>query len=427
VARFTAPTISHIKESQIPPLPHYPQSISETIWHSATGTLNIDTPLTSFGMTANPTHHQLSLCMIVKNEAQNLGRCLASAQAWVDEMIVVDTGSGDETVSIAKSFGANVDYFEWCNDFASARNYSLSLATGEWILVLDADEELFPQPGYTDDWRTTPDLLAWQINLWDADAREGLTSMATLRLFRNHPDLVYVGRYHEALLYQGQPIPTEQTQPLTSLGIRHYGYSQAALHEKSPSRIAHLEQLRQQEGLSLMLLWTLSGFYELTEQPDPVANCYAEAWERLLPNLLSGEKPSDTRAIPSWLYSLGVRAIQQEDLEAAPLIAQTGLKWFPDYPPFYYLNGLLVRLLGFSLGATPYLKACLHLGQTGSYLKSEPFDQNLITVLPAYDLGCIALEQKQFTEAVAYFEQVLSYQPDHTSAQTLLEQAKQHR
>jgi glycosyltransferase involved in cell wall biosynthesis len=377
-------------------------------------------------MVLTPAQH-LSLCMIVKNEAQNLGRCLASAQAWADEIIVVDTGSSDETVAIAESFGAKVDYFEWCNDFAAARNYSLSLATGEWILVLDADQELFVGSGFLNELQTKPELLARQVCLRHADPGDELTEMDTCCLFRNVPDLAYVGKYHEILLYRGQPIPAELIQPVPGMTILHYGHSQNALLQKSPSRIAHLEQLRKQEGLSLMLLWTLSGYYEITEQPEPVAGCYAEAWERLLPNLLSGEKPSDTRAVPSWLYSLGVRAMQQEDLEAAPLIAQTGLKWFPDYPPFYYLNGLLVRLLGFSLGATPYLKACLHFGQTGNYLKSEPFDQNLMTVLPAYDLGCIALEQKQFTEAAAYLEQVLSYQPDHESAQALLEQTKQHR
>jgi tetratricopeptide (TPR) repeat protein len=364
--------------------------------------------------------------MIVKNEAQNLGRCLQSAQPWVDEMIVVDTGSNDETVTIAESFGAKVSDFQWCDDFAAARNYSLTLARGAWILVLDADQELFSSSSFLDELSAQPELLARQVCLRHAEGADGLTDMHTYCLFRNLPELAYVGKYHEILLYKGQPIPAEQTLPMPGMTILHYGHSQSALLKKSPSRIAHLERLRRQEGLSLMLLWTLSGFYELTEQPEEVENCYAEAWERLLPNLLSGEKPSDTRAVPGWLYSLGVRAIQQDDLEAAPLIAQMGLKWFPDYPPFYYLNGLLVRLMGFSLGATPYLEACLKFGKTGNYFKGEPFDQNLLTVLPAYDLGCIALEQHQFSEAAVYFEQVLSHQPDHPSAQTLLEQAKQH-
>ena len=82
----------------------------------------------------------LSLCMIVKNEEKHLAKCLASVRPVVDEMIVVDTGSTDRTVDIAKAFGAQVYNFEWTNNFAEARNYSLSKASGDWILVLDADE-----------------------------------------------------------------------------------------------------------------------------------------------------------------------------------------------------------------------------------------------------------------------------------------------
>ena len=86
----------------------------------------------------------LSLCMIVKNEEQHLTRCLLSAKPAVDEMIVVDTGSTDRTKGIAKAFGAKVFDFPWTNDFSEARNYSLSKASGDWILVLDADEVISP-------------------------------------------------------------------------------------------------------------------------------------------------------------------------------------------------------------------------------------------------------------------------------------------
>ncbi len=82
----------------------------------------------------------ISLCMIVKNEEQLLPSCLNSVKDLVDEIIVVDTGSTDKTIEIAKSFGAKIFFFEWVNDFAAARTESLKYATKEWILVLDADE-----------------------------------------------------------------------------------------------------------------------------------------------------------------------------------------------------------------------------------------------------------------------------------------------
>ncbi|MBI4912741.1 MAG: glycosyltransferase [Acidobacteria bacterium] len=86
----------------------------------------------------------LSLAMIVKNEEARLSHCLGSVRGLVDEMVVVDTGSNDGTVALAESFGARVGHFVWCNDFAAARNAALDLCTGEWVLVLDADEAVDP-------------------------------------------------------------------------------------------------------------------------------------------------------------------------------------------------------------------------------------------------------------------------------------------
>lgn len=89
----------------------------------------------------------LSLCMIVKNEEEMLGGCLEFVKDWVDEMIVVDTGSTDRTKEIALEHGAQVYDFEWIEDFAAARNFSKSKATSDYVLALDADERLNPGDG----------------------------------------------------------------------------------------------------------------------------------------------------------------------------------------------------------------------------------------------------------------------------------------
>ncbi len=86
----------------------------------------------------------VSLCMIIKDEEKYLARCLASVKPIVDEMIVVDTGSTDRSKDIAITFGARVYDYEWENDFGEARNYSISKASGEWILILDGDEVISP-------------------------------------------------------------------------------------------------------------------------------------------------------------------------------------------------------------------------------------------------------------------------------------------
>ncbi len=83
---------------------------------------------------------KISLAMIVKNEEKVLRECLNSVKDIVDEMVLVDTGSEDDTVDIAKEFGAKLYEFKWCNDFSFARNFAAEKCSGDWILVLDADE-----------------------------------------------------------------------------------------------------------------------------------------------------------------------------------------------------------------------------------------------------------------------------------------------
>lgn len=84
----------------------------------------------------------ISLCMIVKNEEDNLKKCLDCLSRIVDEMIIVDTGSTDRTIEIARKYGARVEEFKWTGDFSEARNYSFSLATCDYIYSADADEEI---------------------------------------------------------------------------------------------------------------------------------------------------------------------------------------------------------------------------------------------------------------------------------------------
>ena len=80
--------------------------------------------------------------MIVKDEEQFLPMCLDSVKDYVDEIIIVDTGSTDKTVEIAHSYNAKVYHHPWENSFSKARNYSLKYATSEWIMWIDADEEV---------------------------------------------------------------------------------------------------------------------------------------------------------------------------------------------------------------------------------------------------------------------------------------------
>lgn len=88
---------------------------------------------------------RLSLCMIVKDEAFFIEECLAAAAPYVDEIVVVDTGSSDGTRDIAARYADKILDFKWIDDFSAARNSGLAEATGDWILVLDADERIAPE------------------------------------------------------------------------------------------------------------------------------------------------------------------------------------------------------------------------------------------------------------------------------------------
>lgn len=377
----------------------------------------------SFDLLTKPI---LSLCMIVKNEKENLPRCLASAQPYVDEIVVVDTGSEDGTPEIAAKYGAKVSYFEWIDDFAAARNYAISQASGDWILMPDADEEIIvDSDNFLDKLTSPPDIIAYSVALTEANDQR-MTPAYLIRLLRNLPDLKYVGRFHEQPRYQNQCIRGNKIGNLESIRILHYGYEKKKSLQKNINRnIPILERTRQEEGLSIMLLYCLAGMYADTQQTEKAQKCYSEAFDRLLPNLTDGTAPDELAFVPSLIFTLGVQSLQQEDYETARLLCQRGLEWCPTYPPLNYLAGATIRALGFPLGAVAYFENCLRLGREDNYYKGEPFEQSYMTIYPAYDMGCIYIDLERPQEALAAFELALSFDANFTAAQEKIDKIKQ--
>jgi GT2 family glycosyltransferase/tetratricopeptide (TPR) repeat protein len=146
----------------------------------------------------------ISLCMIVKNEERVLGDCLASAEPYFKEIIVVDTGSTDNTKKIAQRHGASVFEFPWTDSFAEARNESLRHATGDWIFWLDADDTLPLATGEAllDAATSAPkhlDAFIVPVQFVDDGPNAG-TRVDHVKLFRNRPGLSFEGRIHEQIL-----------------------------------------------------------------------------------------------------------------------------------------------------------------------------------------------------------------------------------
>jgi glycosyltransferase involved in cell wall biosynthesis/FMN phosphatase YigB (HAD superfamily)/Tfp pilus assembly protein PilF len=181
-----------------------------------------------------PSAPRLSVCLIVKNEEEFLAQCLKSVRGLASQIIVVDTGSTDRTVEIAKEFGAEIYSFAWCDDFAAARNAALEHATGDWILVFDADEEL-PATQHAPllaDMKKV-DALAFRLPLVNAGQNDGRSFVP--RLFRNAPGVYYFGRVHE----QAFPslLPHCKNWGLkTALGtaeILHHGYTKEMVRDRN--------------------------------------------------------------------------------------------------------------------------------------------------------------------------------------------------
>lgn len=171
-----------------------------------------------------PQSKTLSLCMIVKNEEQNLERCLKSVKNIVDEIIIIDTGSTDSTKTIASKYTKQVFNYQWKNDFADARNYSISKAKGDWIIILDADEEL--QTGSRDDFNTLMNVelsqpISYQLNITSIDDKGNTILSYMTRLFPNFKGLLFKGEVHEWLESSKGELKSILTQKIQ---IKHYGY-----------------------------------------------------------------------------------------------------------------------------------------------------------------------------------------------------------
>jgi tetratricopeptide (TPR) repeat protein len=138
----------------------------------------------------------LSLSMIVRDEAAQIEDCLRSVQGFVDEMVVVDTGSTDNTVALAQALGARVEQIDWPGDFAPARNQALQWVSGDWVLVLDADERLRPEAmAPLRALMAQPDVLLINLLRHERGAVQSPYSNVS-RLFRRHPAIRWSRAYH---------------------------------------------------------------------------------------------------------------------------------------------------------------------------------------------------------------------------------------
>jgi glycosyltransferase involved in cell wall biosynthesis/Tfp pilus assembly protein PilF len=183
----------------------------------------------------------LTVCLVVKNEEAHLARCLESVRGLADDIVVVDTGSTDRTVEIARSFGARLFHLAWQDDFSLVRNFAIAQATGDWILSIDADESIAARDharireeagrdgcdAYAVSQRhylTSGYFIGFQPGRGEYDEGEpytGFFDIECVRLFRNQPWLRFRGRVHEAVASSDPSRPLVQARG--DWVIHHFG------------------------------------------------------------------------------------------------------------------------------------------------------------------------------------------------------------
>jgi glycosyltransferase involved in cell wall biosynthesis len=296
--------------------------------------------------------------MIVKNEARCLARCLDSIRSVVDEIVIADTGSTDDTVAIARRQGARVVSFPWNNDFAAARNFALEQTTGAWILALDADEQ-------------ASGALAQEVRRFIA----GPPQIGRLKIvsdFRHQGQTLRSSTFVSRLFPRGARfegrIHEQIASPLPRVNLRgelwHDGYLEA---HKSQRNVTLLQAELAREPGSAYLQFQLALEFTSLGRPRDAFACLQQARARMQPT-----DPFAPNVIVDFLYA----AMELKQYEAGLEAMRAAGNWLADFPDFHHVCGLFyMRYIGSNpakhIADMPRIeqsfRRCLALGETEKY------------------------------------------------------------
>lgn len=276
---------------------------------------------------------RISACYIVKDEAEELRRSLHSIRGQADEIIVVQTADCEPVRQAAEEAGARVSFFAWQDDFAAARNFALAQATGDWLLLLDADEYFTKETAgnlrrLAEAHKESEGLLVPLTNL--GQQGEELLTAPALRLARRQPGLKYVGRIHEELCVGGKILEDVRLVTEKELHILHTGY-RPEVNKSKAERNLHLlrQELRERqekgEAAGSLYMYLAETCYGLGQARE------AEHWARQ--DMALG-RHQVMYASRSWHLLLALLAKQDrpEDRLQAALQA---VEAFPELPEFH--------------------------------------------------------------------------------------------
>jgi len=376
----------------------------------------------------------VSLCLIARDEESTIGMAIKSVLAVVDEVIVVDTGSTDNTRIIAEGYGARVIDVTWADDFSAARNVGLAEASCDWILVLDADEFLQPvRPVEFQRLLHDPGVAGYRLKR-SRSLDDPVTDVpVTIRLFRNDPEVRYRYPIYEQLEPSLARWAASQDKIITDCDLMILG-EKDPLERRSRQRERNLRILRKAldahpgepyfpyklacEGLTL-----------LDDEVLPVAGLNRslgylnQAWNGI------SRLPDQQKQLLSWLPDLGVKGASalltlNRILEARRFIEQI-TRVFPDDPLVRLQWAVVeVRALEKLVHDDPEESRSQHMARVAGVLRAladsaadsagTAQEKRACSLYPLRYLGELALLEGHVSEAVGYFEQALSLDPEYS-------------
>ncbi len=353
---------------------------------------------------SKPMSHTLSLCMIVKNESKNLPRCLASVEGLVDEIAVVDTGSTDNTVQKAKELGAAVHHYQWDQNFGNARNFALSKATGSWVLLLDADEQLEKA-----DHPKVRQLLANENidgahfiihNYMGREVSDNCTLHGGLRLLRNNGEYHFEGAIHEQIARRDQGEIAGRL-PMADVNVYHYGYmdDEAASKQKRLRNIPILEKQLEADPQNPFVLFNLGNEHLAMGDHAAAFDIYEKAFEGM----------DSRRAYAPHLIRRMIcccQSLYRYD-EALELVAK-GLALYPACTDFEYARADTYQTTRRYTLAIESFERCLEMGEAPPPLR---FVAGCGGYRANMALGELYFGLGDYHKAIAHFNRVLTQAP----------------
>lgn len=347
----------------------------------------------------------ISLCMIVKNEERFLEECLESVKGVVDEINIVDTGSTDRTVEIARSYGANIKFREWRSDFSWARNEALEMATRRWTLVLDADEELERESlGLVGSLRSTPagraGIYINIVNLISDTAGMGTMSHRLVRLFPTNKLIRYKGVIHEVI---HNTDTNQMPAVLSPITILHKGYTAEMLttREKDSRNKPLVERAYEENGDDAFSLFNFGNTAICAGNVD----VGIEVLERMLATA------PETRAFFSLAYlMLGqTYTLSRGEPEKALEILETGLEKFPMDATLVFCKGQVLAKLGRTVEAREAYEKALEMREVMAM--SAMTDEELFEWKIFYAMAGLYELDGDFVRAIEFVDRALGNKP----------------